>query len=374
MKEKKMRIRCEKENLLTAVQIVQKATATKTTLPILTGIYLSAYDGTLELQATDYEVGISMSIPAEVIEPGKAVLSGKFFPDIIKKIAGKNIEIYSTPQSSLITVASEKTEFKILSFPAEEFPTIKKFESNNLITVKDDVLKDLIRKTVFACSTDESRPLFTGALTEVVDDEIHMVATNTHRLALKRQTLSGCSGGLKMIIPGKLLTEITKIINFDDPTDVKIFWLKNQIAFSFNNIYVMSRVIEGQFPDYKKVIPTDFSSSCLLDANVLFEAVERVSLLAKDGEYNIIKIKFTSTTIELAGNNPDAGSATEILEGTPEGEPMEIAFNAKYLLDVLRIAGTGKIKFHLKSALSPVMIKIMDDNDYTYILTPIRTN
>lgn len=369
-----MRIRCEKDQLLSAVQIVQKATATKTTLPILTGIYLSASNGSLELQATDYEVGISITIPAEISDPGKAVLSGKFFPEIIRKIAGQNIEIYSSSQSSIITVSSEKTEFKILSFPAEEFPTIKKFESNNVLSVKDDVLRDLIRKTVFACSSDDSRPLFTGALMEVSEAEINMVATNTHRLALKKHHLSGFAGALKIIIPGKLLNEIMKIINFDVPTEVNIYWLKNQVAFAFDNIYVMSRVIEGQFPDYKKVIPLDFTSFCLLDANVLFEAVERVSLLAKDGEYNIIKIKFTSTTIELSGNNPDAGSATEILDGTPEGESMEIAFNAKYLLDVLRIAGTGKVKFHLKSPLSPVMIKIIDDLEYTYILTPIRTS
>ena len=369
-----MKIRCEKERLLTAVQIVQKATATKTTLPILTGIYLFASEGFLELQATDYEVGISITIPAEVIEPGKVVLSGKFFPEIIRKIAGKSIEIFSVAQSSMITVASENTEFKILSFPADEFPTIKKFESNNVIAIKDDILKDLIRKTVFACSTDESRPLFTGALMEVSDNAIVMVATNTHRLALKKSTLAEPSGSLKMIIPGKLLNEIAKIINFEVPTDVRIYWLKNQVAFLFDNIYVMSRVIEGQFPDYKKVIPTEFSSYCVLDANILHEAVERVSLLAKDGEYNIIKIKFNSNSIELAGNNPDAGSATEFLDVVPEGEPMEIAFNAKYLLDVLRIAGSGKVKFHLKSPLSPVMVKLEDDAEYTYILTPIRTN
>ncbi len=369
-----MRIRCEKDQLLSAVQIVQKATANKTTLPILTGIYLSASNGMLELQATDYEVGISMAISAEILEPGKAVLSGKFFPDIIRKIAGKTIEIFSVPQSNMITIASERTEFKILSFPADEFPVIKKFESNNRIVLKDDVVKDLIRKTVFACSTDESRPLFTGALTEVVENEIIMVATNTHRLAFKKHSIENCDNALKMIIPGKLLNEITKIINFDVPTDVNVFWLKNQVAFSFDNIYVMSRVIEGQFPDYKKVIPNEFSSFCLVEANKLFEAVERVSLLAKDGEYNIIKIKFTETAIELSGNNPDAGSATEVLDTSPEGEPVEIAFNAKYLLDVLRIAGAGTVKFHLKSALSPVMIKILEDIDYTYILTPIRTN
>lgn len=369
-----MKIKCEKNLLLTAVQIVQKAAANKTTLPILTGIYLSSQDGFLELQATDYEVGISITIPAEVIEPGKAVLSGKFFPEIIRKITGETIEIFSIAQSSMISIASDKTEFKILSFPAAEFPTIKKFESNNSITIKDDVLKDLIKKTVFACSTDESRPLFTGALTEVLDNEITMVATNTHRLALKKHSLMGTPAMIKMIIPGKLLNEISKIIAFENPIDVSVYWLKNQVAFSFENIYIMSRIIEGQFPDYKKVIPNEFSSFCTIDANSLFDAVERVSLLAKDGEYNIIRIKFTQSTLELSGNNPDAGSATEVLEVTIEGEAMEIAFNAKYLLDVLRIAGPGKVKFYLKSPLSPVMIKLLDDDEYTYVLTPIRTN
>jgi DNA polymerase-3 subunit beta len=369
-----MRIRCEKDQLLTAVQIVQKATATKTTLPILTGIYLSANDGQMELQATDYEMGISIVIPVEVIEQGKAVLSGKIFPDIIRKIPGKKIEISSSPNNSMINIAAEKAEFKVLSFPAEEFPTIKKFESNNTMILKDDVLKEMIRKTVFACSNDESRPLFTGALVEVNEQELAMVATNTHRLAVKKMLVSQVNSPLKMIIPGKLLSEVAKVLNFDHPVDVSVNWLKNQVAFAFENIYIMSRVIEGQFPDYKKVIPTEFLSQCSISAESLYEAVERVSLLAKDGEYSIIKIKFAAETIELSGNNPDAGSATENLDVVFDGDPLEIAFNAKYLLDILRVAGNSVVKFHLKSALSPVMVDVDDDNTYTYILTPIRTN
>ena len=369
-----MRIRCEKEQLLSALQIVQKATATKTTLPILTGIYLSADSGRLELQATDYEMGISIVIPVDVIEPGKAVLSGKIFPDIIRKIPGKLIEISSSSNHSMINITAEKAEFKVLSFPAEEFPTIKKFESNNQMIIKDDVLKEMVRKTVFACSTDESRPLFTGALLEVSDQELAMVATNTHRLAVKKISLPAASVALKMIIPGKLLSEVAKVLNSEHPLDVCVYWLKNQVAFSFENIYIMSRIIEGQFPDYKKVIPHDFLAECSIAAEILFEAVERVSLLAKDGEYSIIKIKFNQAIMELSGNNPDAGSATENLDAEFVGEPLEIAFNAKYLMDFLRVAGTNLIKFHLKSSLSPVMVEMNDDNSYTYILTPIRTN
>lgn len=369
-----MRIRCEKDQLLSAVQIVQKATATKTTLPILTGIYLSASDGKIELQATDYEMGISIIIPVEVIEAGKAVLSGKIFPDIIRKIPGKNIEISSSPNNSMIKISAEKAEFKVLSFPAEEFPTIKKFDSNNAMIFKDDVLKEMIRKTVFACSTDESRPLFTGALVEVTEQDLTMVATNTHRLAVKKAVISKGTNPLKMIIPGKILSEVAKVLNFDHPVDITVNWLKNQVAFAFENIYIMSRVIEGQFPDYKKVIPTDFLSQCEISAENLYEAVERVSLLAKDGEYSIIKIKFAPGSMELSGNNPDAGSATEILDVEFSGEPLEIAFNAKYLMDILRVAGSFAVKFHLKSSLSPVMVEIDSDKTYTYILTPIRTN
>ena len=369
-----MRIRCEKEHLLSAVQIVQKATASKTTLPILTGIFLSASENSLELQATDYEIGISIVIPAEVLMPGKVVLSGKFFPEIIRKIAGKMIEISSVTQSNMVNVSSDKTEFRVLSFPADEFPNIKRFESNNCFILKDDVLKDLIKKTVFACSTDESRPLFTGALVEISEREMSMVATNTHRLSLKKHAVEHGPAAIKMIIPGKMLSELAKVMSYEMPVDIKICWVKNQVAFSFENIYIMSRLIEGQFPDYRKVIPADFSSFCTVAADKLFEAVERVALLAKDGEYNIVKVKFNKDNVELSGNNPDAGSAMESIDVAIEGEPIEIAFNAKYLLDILRIAGNGQVRFNLKSGLSPVKVNLLDDNEFTYIITPIRTN
>lgn len=369
-----MRIRCEKNKLLSALQVVQKATASKTTLPILTGIFLSASDGYLELQATDYEMGISIVIPVDVIEAGKAVLSGKIFPEIIRKIPGQLIEISSVPNNTMISILSEKSEFKILSFPADEFPVIKKLESDSKIIIKDEFLKDMIRKTVFACSTDESRPLFTGALLEINETDISMIATNTHRLALKKNNIPIGLAPTKLIIPGKMLIELAKFLSFDHPIDVSVSWVKNQVIFCFENIYIISRLIEGQFPDYKKVIPVDFLSTCMVKAEILHEAVERVSLLAKDGEYSIIKIKFNKGVLELAGNNPDAGSATESIDVNFEGPTLEIAFNAKYLLDILRVSGSTEIIFHLKSSLSPVMINILDDSSYNYILTPIRTN
>ena len=291
---------------------------------------MNATENSIELQATDYEIGISVIIPAEVILPGKVVLSGKFFPEIIRKISGKTVEIESISQSNMVNVSCQKTEFRVLSFPADEYPNIKRFESNNFFIIKDDILKDLIKKTVFSCSSDESRPLFTGALIELHGEEINFVATNTHRLAYKKHELILGDISAKMIIPGKILTEISKIMTYELPIDVKVCWSKNQVSFSFENIYISSRLIEGKFPDYRKVIPSDFISFCIVEAEKLFDAVERVALLAKDGEYNIVKVKFNNNIIELAGNNPDAGSATESIDVIVEGEPIEISFNAKY--------------------------------------------
>lgn len=368
-----MRVSCSKEKLLSAIQIVQKATATKTTLPILTGIYLSAENGKLELQATDYEVGICVTIEANVQTAGKTVLSGKYFPEMIRKLPGESIDISSSGQDNLICVNAGRTEFRVLAFPASEFPVIKKFESNHMILIKDEVLRDLVKKTVFACSNDESRPLFTGALIEISDGELRMVATNTHRLALRKYKSPDYQGDVKMIVPGKVLTEVARIIGGELPSDIKVYWLKNQVAFSFNNVYISSRLIEGQFPDYNKVIPLEFGTFCTIETDRLLESVERVSLLSKDGDYNVIRCKFTSEQIQLAGNNPEAGSAVEIIELVVEGEALEISFNAKYLMDVLKNAGADKIKISLNNPHTPALLQPINDLDYLYILTPIRT-
>ena len=368
-----MKVNCSKEKLLSAIQIVQKATATKTTLPILTGIYLSAEKGKLELQATDYEVGICVSIDAEVQTPGKTVLSGKYFPEMIRKLPGEVIDISSSSQDNLICVTAGRTEFRVLAFPASEFPVIKKFESNHMVIIKDEILRDLVKKTVFACSNDESRPLFTGALIEIDQGELRMVATNTHRLALRKAKSPDYQGTIKMIVPGKVLTEVARIVGGELPSDVKVYWLKNQIAFSLNQVYISSRLIEGQFPDYNKVIPVEFGTYCTIDTADLLDAVERVSLLSKDGDYNVIRCKFGNDQIHLAGNNPEAGSAVEVLELPVEGNSLEISFNAKYLMDVLKNTGAEKMRMSLNSPHTPALLQPVNDMDYLYILTPIRT-
>lgn len=370
-----MKITCAKDKLNYAVQAVQKAVATKTPLPILTGIYLSAKNGRLELQATDYEIGISCTIEASVEEPGETVLSGKYFQEMVRKLPGDTVAIESSKEDRTIKINSNFSQFNLLSLPAEEFPVLKRPTGDQLFSIKDETFKEIIKKTVFACSTDEARPIFTGGLLEADPNGIRMVATNTHRLALKRATGDNTvSNPTKMIIPAKILNELARVLNYEEPMDVTVYWLKNQVMFVFDDIYIISRLIEGQFPDYNKVIPPNFNTNVKVNSSDFLDAVERVSLLARDGEYNIIKFAFANNMVTITSNNPDIGKAYETVAAEIVGNDLEIAFNAKYVTDILKNIDSDDMMFSLNTPLSPACIKPMDDENYTYIITPVRTN
>lgn len=368
-----MKISCQKDQLHHAVQTVQKAIATKTPLPILTGIYLNAQGGKLELQATDYEVGISCTIDSNVEEAGTVVMSGRFFQEVVRRLPGDTIDIASSQEDRTIQITCGSSQFNLLSLPAEEFPVLKPISSDNTLTVKDDLLRELIKKTVFACAADEARPIFTGGLLEVEGPEIRMVATNTHRLALRQQPLPSAASNVKMIIPAKILHELARLLVAEDPQEVTLAWQKNQVGIQYDDVYINSRLIEGQFPDYRKVIPPSYSTAVTIQAEDFLDAVERVSLLARDGEYNVVKFNFKQDHVLISSNNPDVGKACETVASRMDGNELEIAFNAKYITDILKNIAADELVFSLNTSLSPASIKPVNDENYTYIITPVRT-
>ncbi|MBP2626762.1 MAG: polymerase beta subunit [Firmicutes bacterium] len=369
-----MKISCTKDLLNHAIQTVQKAIATKTPMPILTGIYLSAKGTTLELQATNYEIGISCTIDAIVDEPGDIVLSGRYFQEIIRKLPGENIEIASSLEDRTIKITSNQAQFNLLSLPAEEFPVLNKPTSDTILIVKDNILRELIKKTVFSCATDESKPIFTGGLLEVDQHNIIMAATNTHRIAIKKDHIGHNINTVKMIIPSKILNELTRIMISDIPMDVTIYYQKNQVSFAFDNVYLLSRLIEGNFPDYNKVIPPNFATAITIKTHDFMDAVERVSLLARDTDYNIIKLAFKNDCVIITSNNPDIGKAYETVPIAIKGNEIEIAFNAKYVTDILKNITSEYLIFSLNTPLSPASIRPTDDETYNYIITPVRIN
>ena len=369
-----MKISCTKDQLNHAIQTVQKAIATKTPMPILTGIYLSAKNSKLELQATNYEIGISCTIDAHVEEPGDIVLSGRYFQEIIRKLPGDTIEICSSLEDRTIKITSNQAQFNLLNLPAEEFPVLNKPTSDTILTVKDNILRELIKKTIFACANDESKPIFTGALLEVNQHDIAMAATNTHRIAIKKDHIGHNINNIKMIIPGKILNELARIMVSDIPMDITIYYQKNQVSFAFDNIYIISRLIEGNFPDYNKVIPPNFATTITMKTDEFMDAVERVSLLARDTDYNIIKLAFKNDCVIITSNNPDVGKACETVSATVKGNEIEIAFNAKYVTDILKNITSDNLIFSLNTPLSPASIRPTSDETYNYIITPVRIN
>ncbi|BBB90568.1 MAG TPA: DNA polymerase III subunit beta [Methylomusa anaerophila] len=390
-----MKLVCMKDLLNHAAQTVQKAISSKNTMPILSGIYLSANsdENKLELQATDYEMGISCTIDADVEIPGQIVLSGRYFQELVKRLPGEMVEISSSQEDHTIKIVAGLSQFNLLSLPAEEFPVLQPMtqasaasRSINWITVKDNVLKELIRKTTFACAAEESRPIFTGALLETTTQDIRMIATNTHRLAMKKyfcqenQEIAEASDqnqlspACQIIIPSKVLNELARLLTSELPVDVNICWEKSKVSFSFENVYFEARLIEGQYPDYNRVIPHEFTTTSTINTSQFLDAVERVSLMAKDGEYNVIKFQFQPDEIVITSNNPDIGKAYESIPVSINGNELTIAFNAKYVIDILKNIGSTELEFSLNTPLSPASIKPVQDENYTYVITPVRTS
>jgi DNA polymerase-3 subunit beta len=201
-----------------------------------------------------------------------------------------------------------------------------------------------------------------------------MVATNTHRLALKKSIHENTAGSTKIIIPSKVLNELARLLTSELPVDVSICLEKNKVSFCFEDVYLESRVIEGQYPDYNRVIPPEFGTTVLINTALFMDAVERVSLMAKDGEYNVIKFQFNSNEVIITSNNPDVGKAYESIPVSTEGTEITIAFNAKYVTDILKNIGASELLFSLNTPLSPASVRPINDETYTYIITPVRTN
>lgn len=369
-----MKFSCTKEQLVHAVQIVQKAVSNKPQMPILSGIYLNAYDQTLELQATDYELGISCKISANIEEPGAIVLSGRYFQEVVRKLPGDTVEIVTNRTDHTLKITSNTAQFNLLSLPAAEFPVLRPLEGNTTFKIRDNVFRELIKKTVFACSTDESRPVFTGGLLDINQNDVLMVATNTHRLAVKKELVDQFDGTIKIIIPSKILNELARIMVSEVPSDVTIHCNPNQIGFTFDNVYILSRLIEGNFPDYQRVIPPDFATKIVIHTDEFMAAVERVSLISRSGDYNVIKLSFKEKSVLITSNNPDIGKAEELVPIELTGNELDIAFNAKYVTDILKNIDSEKFYFSLNTPLSPASIKPINDETYTYIITPVRTN
>ena len=369
-----MHITFPKANLQKAINVLQKVSQNKTSSNLPGAIYITTKNGQVELQGNDFELGIRLTIDGDIKEPGTLVVGSRYFQELIRKLPGDTIELYKPEDGNSLTITSGSSEFNLVTLHPDDFSLVEQIHDQDHVNIDSFAMKELIDLTNYAAATDEDRPVFTGALLEIKENEVTMVATDTHRMAVKKITIDEPAiTPMRAIIPTKTLAEVSRLLPTDNPAMINIIWNRTQIVFNFESIYIISRLIEGTYPEYEKVIPSQFDSSAVIDRREFAGAVDRVSLLAKDISYNVIRYDWAESNVTLSTQNTEIGMAKEDVAVEFKGTPFTISFNGRYISDILRHSTGDNIHLFLKQN-GPVVIRQDNNPNYTYVVTPVRTN
>lgn len=368
-----MKIVCYKDTILKAINSVVKGGTTKTTMPILEGILIQTNDNEIKLTTYDLEIGIEYIMECEVKEQGSTVVNAVMFSEIIRKLPDTEISI-SINEKNLLEIECEGALYKLATMNPEEFPELPKIEVENSIEISQNVLKTMIRKTIFAVSNEESRPIFTGCLFEVENNKLTLVAVDGFRLALRSIFLNKQSNNFKAVIPGKTLNEVNKIIA-DSFDTITIGISKNQALFEMDNCKIVTRILEGEFLNYKNVIPTNWETRIKVNKNNIQDSFERISLISassveKEKKYPV-KVQVDIGKIVISCTN-QTGDAKEELYVSTEGKNLEAGFNPKYFLDSLKAIEEEEVMIEFGTSISPCLVKSVENKEYTYMILPIR--
>jgi len=369
-----MHITFPKANLQKAINVLQKVSQNKTSSNLPGAIYMTTKNGQVELQGNDFELGIRLTIDGDIKEPGTLVVGSRYFQELIRKLPSDTIELYKPEDGNSLTITSGSSEFNLVTLHPDDFSLVEQIHDQDHVNIDSFAMKELIDLTNYAAATDEDRPVFTGALLEIKENEVTMVATDTHRMAVKKITIDEpATTPMRAIIPTKTLAEVSRLLPTDNPAMINIIWNRTQIVFNFESIYIISRLIEGTYPEYEKVIPSQFDSSAIIDRREFAGAVDRVSLLAKDISYNVIRYDWAESNVTLSTQNTEIGMAKEDVAVEFKGTPFTISFNGRYISDILRHSTGDNIHLFLKQN-GPVVIRQDNNPNYTYVVTPVRTN
>ncbi|WEK54245.1 MAG: DNA polymerase III subunit beta [Candidatus Cohnella colombiensis] len=365
-----------------AIQHVSKAVASRTTIPILSGIKLDTDFSGVTLTASDTEISIQSFIPLEVADKiivsvektGSVVLPAKFFIEIIKKLPHEEVHIEVKEQYQTI-IKSGSTEIQLVGLDPEEFPILPSVIEDQIISISGTLLRDMIKQTVFSVTTNESTPILTGVLWNLQEGQYKFVATDRHRLASRTAQIETKDVNFSnIVISGKTMNELSKIIP-DQDVMVDIVVADNQVLFKLGNVLFYSRMLDGTYPDTSKIIPQSFKTELVLNTKLLNEAIDRAYLLSREEKTNIVRLMTTEDgLIEISSSSSELGKVTEQIVATEmKGEPLKIAFNSKYMLDVLKVIDSEEIFIGFVGAMSPIIIKPQDHNHSLHLILPYRT-
>jgi DNA polymerase-3 subunit beta len=363
-----MKFKVEKINLINAIQTVQNVITTKSALPILSHILIEAQAGTLKLTATDLDIGITCVIPVDIQEAGAITVSAKRFSDIVKEFPLEVISV-TTKKNNQVIIDSDLCQFKIMGLIKEEFPKLPEFKDCKVIKIDQQVFKQMLSLTSFAVSLDETRYVLNGILFKINKNQLILVSTDGKRLAIAERKLTTESDAeISMIVPLKTIHELNR--NLEETGELSLVVSSNQALFDLGSVGIVSRLIEGEFPDYKQVVPAVSDNKMKVARNQLLLAVKRAALLATP-DYQAVKLEVFKNKLAISKSTPDVGEFHEELAVEYQGKELVIGFNPVYLMDILKNLNEEMINLELVDGEKPGVIRM---SGYVYIVLPMRLN
>lgn len=366
-----MKLICSKANLLYGVNMVIKAVPTRTTMPILECILIDASKDEIKLLANDMELGIETTIEGTIEEPGIIALDAKIFSDIVRKLPDNDVVIQSD-QSLNTFITCEKAKFNIMGKSGEDFSYLPTVEKNKPISITQFTLKEVIRQTIFSISDNDTNPLMTGELFEIHENKMRVVSLDGHRISIRSIDLQNSFGDYKVIVPGKTLQEISKILPGSAEEYVDIYITENHIIFEFEKTVVVSRLISGEYFKIDQMLSSAYETKVVINKREFMDCIERAALLVKEGDKKPIIMDIKDDSIELKITS-FIGSMNEEIEITKAGADMLIGFNPKFFIDALRVIDDDEITMYMVNPKAPCFIRNEEDQ-YIYLILPVNFN
>ena len=366
-----MKLICSKSNLLHGVNIVSKAVPTRTTMAILECILIDASANEIKLTANDMELGIETKIEGEIAERGVIALDAKIFSEIVRKLPDSDVTI-ETDASFKTTITCEKAKFNIVGKSGDDFSYIPYIERNEPIVMSQFTLKEVIRQTIFSIADNDNNKLMTGELFEIEENDLKVVSLDGHRISIRNIELKNNYSHKKVVVPGKTLQEVSKILPGSAEDEVSIFLTDNHIVFEFENTTVVSRLIEGEYFKIEQMLSSDYETKVKINKRELLDCIDRATLLVKEGDKKPIIMNITDGTMELKINS-FIGSMNEDIDITKEGKDILIGFNPKFFIDALRVIDEEEVSLYMVNPKAPCFIKD-DEGTFIYLILPVNFN
>lgn len=376
-----MNVSVMQENLARGLAVVSRAVSSRATLPVLANVLLRTQDAGLKLTATNLEIGINCWVPGKVAEEGEITVPAKLLTDLVASFPNQRVDLVLSPKDRTLKVTCAGSRSSIKGIEADEFPVVAAIGDAPATSVDARALREALGEVVFAAATDESRPILTGVLTKLTGSRMTLAAADNYRIAVRHLELAApVSSEMTIVVPGRSYGELMRILpDAEAPVEITVTPNKSQILFHTEGIDLVSRLIEGQFPNYEPVIPSSHTSRAVVDREAFLAGTRRAQIFARDSA-NIVKIALggdgdgeDASAVSITAHTADVGDAADALEANLEGSPTTIAFNARYLIDVLSNLGADEAALELSGPLAPGVIRGVGKDDYVHVIMPVRT-